>query len=100
MKGFVLALGLALSAILAGAALAGQPSAAQMHVYGTVVSVDRGKSTLVLQHAALETMPAGRHKCRLRHSSDGSKLKPGSTIEASADTRHNPWTLDAVRILN
>ena len=100
MRGFALALGLALSGILIANADAGQPSAAQLHVYGTVVSVDHGKSTLVLQHAALETMPAGRHKCRLRHASDGKKLKPGSNIEASADTRHNPWTLDAIRILN
>ena len=100
MRRAVLALSLALNGLGFGGALAGQPSAAQIQVYGTIVSVDRTHNTLVLQHAALETMPAGRHKCRLAHASEGKKLKAGQNIEASADTRHTPWMLNAVRVLN
>jgi Cu/Ag efflux protein CusF len=98
MKRTALALGLALSAF--GTAFAGEPSAAKMAVFGTVVSVDRAHSTVVLQHAALETMPAGRKRCRFRHAKDMKRLRPGTVIEASADTRHTPWTLDEVRVRN
>ena len=100
MRGKILALGFALSALSMGPAFAGEPSAARVPVYGTVISVDRPHSTFVLQHAALETMPAGRKRCRLRHASDMKLLKPGVNIEASADTRHQPWTLDEVQLRN
>lgn len=93
-------LALALSIPGPTAASAGEPSAARVAVYGTVVSVDRSHSTFVLQHAALETMPAGRKRCRLRHAADLKRLRPGTNIEASADTRHQPWTLDEVQIRN
>lgn len=100
MRGSAVLLALALGMQGTIAANAGEPSAARVAVYGTVVSIDRPHSTLVLQHAALETMPAGQKRCRLRHAADMKRLRPGIKIEASADTRHQPWTLDEVRVRN
>jgi Cu/Ag efflux protein CusF len=98
MRGAVAALALALVVSTFSAVRAGEPSAARMPVYGTIVSVDRTHGTVVLQHTALETMPAGKKRCRFRHAADVKKLRPGTIIEASADTRHIPWTLDRVRV--
>ncbi|MBV8152390.1 MAG: copper-binding protein [Candidatus Eremiobacteraeota bacterium] len=84
--------------VVLAAAFAGQPDAARLPIHATVISVDSKHATVVVEHAALETMPAGKRKCQLRHPADVKRLHPGTIIEASADTRHQTWTLDHVRV--
>ena len=93
-----LALACAFSTITADAVRAGQPSAASLPIHATVISVDVKHATVVVQHAALETMPAGKRTCHLRHPADAKRLHPGATIEAYADTRHQTWTLDRIQV--
>jgi Cu/Ag efflux protein CusF len=69
---------------------------AQILIYATVIEVDRHRHLVTLHHEALDTVPASTRVCRLRRPSDDRRLIPGATIEAVADTSHNPWVLDQV----
>ena len=92
---------LALTGILLAGAVLGAPADAGrsgylFRVVGRVVSADRARGTLVLQHGQMETKAPGRERCQAPPSVL-AHVRPGMTITATADTSHRPWRLLDVR---
>jgi hypothetical protein len=67
-------------------------------IHAVVLSVDPVKSLVALHQEALETQPAVYRICRLKNPGDLRLLQRGTVIEATAETAHDPWVLDAVRV--
>jgi hypothetical protein len=67
-------------------------------IHAVVLAVDPARSLVAVHQEALETRPAVDRLCRLKHQGDVRRLQRGTVIEAIAETAHDPWVLDEVRV--
>lgn len=84
--------------IVACPALGEPADQSRILIHAVVLAVDPARSLVELHHEALETGAATDRICRLRHRSDARFLRPGTVIEAEAETSHQPWVIDTIHV--
>jgi protein SCO1/2 len=66
------------------------------HVHGLVLAVEPKAGTAIVRHDAFGSMPAMTMPFRIVPRAQAGTLQPGNTIDATADTSTEPWTLGHV----
>lgn len=83
---------------LCGPAPASGADRSRLVIHAVILAIDPSHSLVALHHEALETLGAGDSICRLRNRRDARLLARGTVIEAIAETDHQPWVLDEIRV--
>ena len=68
-------------------------SAATAHLHGIVLAVTPKTGEVIVRHDALGAMPGMTMSFRVLPRSRARELQPGAIIDATVDTRTEPWTL-------
>jgi len=81
------------------AALVAPAAAVCMPLHGLVLATQAAKGEAVVRHDAVGGMPGMTMTFRVASPQVLGRLRPGQTIDATADTNSEPWVLYDVRIL-
>jgi protein SCO1/2 len=68
------------------------------HVHGVVLAVTPKDGTAIIRHDAFDSMPSMTMPFQIVPRSVLGTLQPGNTIDATVNTKTEPWTLTAVKV--
>jgi len=77
---------------------AGAAGTGPLHVHGVVLGVTPGSANVVVRHEPFGGMPSMTMIFRIVPATRARELEPGNTIDATVDTRTEPWTLRDVTV--
>jgi len=88
----------AVALALAGTTVPGPARAATEHLHGVILGVTPNSGEIVVRHDPFGAMPSMTMPFRVVPRSRAAELEPGTTIDATVDTRTEPWTLRDVTV--